>query len=335
MPSKARYTRRRGGTNRRANRSSISRLSPSSESNEAAEAEKKGKAVAVKADLAAILADREAAFAKRAASKAAAFDDDDNFSHVYVRSHLFQDWGTYNGQVIKGRDGTVKHGLGRFITSRAMYQGEWKDDKEDGVGVYELFPTRRDVGYKYEGQFEDGVMTGYGVTVFSNGDTYRGYHLNGEFDGFGVYLHSTTGGVHKCEFKDGVKDGFGTYDSAVMSHSGLYSKDKFVRGRGTKVLATGSYTGDLKNDKEYGQGRFVYANGDVYEGRFKHNKQYGEGKLTMQNGTVQEGIWSGNRMTGEVTQVGHPTLYGDFVNGVPLTPVQENTYSSDDTDPDN
>ena len=342
MPSKARYTRRRrGGSGARTKRSSISRLSPSSESKEAAEAEKKGKAVAVKADAAAMLADQEAGFARRAASTVIAIVEEINRSDDGDEGKKFKRvlegrCGTYRGEV-KARYSTVKHGFGEFETGISMYRGEWKDNKEDGFGVLQVTPSiqRGRTGYRYEGQFKDGEMTGHGVCVYSSGDIYHGHNLDGEFDGYGVYLHiATTGGVSKCEFKGGVKDGFGTYESDIMSHSGLYSKDKFVRGRGTIEVATGSYTGDLKNDKKYGQGRFVYANGDVYEGQFKNDKQYGKGKLTMQNGTVQEGIWSGNRLTGEVTPGGHPALHGEFVSGVPLTPFQEDTYSGDNTDPD-
>lgn len=363
MPSKARYTRRRrGGSGARTNRASISRLSPSSESNEAAKAEKNGRAVAVKADEAAGLALREAAFARRAALKVIAIveeidrsddsstsSDDEDADKRQQRDEgkkfkrvVNSRYSTYSGEV-KGRYNDAKHGFGQLKTGSSTYQGEWKDNKEDGFGVFVVTPSVRHerTGYRYEGQFKAGKMTGHGVCVYSSGDIYRGHHLDDQFDGYGVYLHiQTTGGVSKCEFKGGVKDGFGTYDSDLLSHSGLFSNDSFVRGRGTIVLATGSYTGDLKKFStvagtlKHGKGRFVYANGDVYEGQFKKDKKYGNGKLTMQNGTVQEGIWSGDRLTGEVTQVGHPTLHGEFVSGVPLTPFQADTYSGDDTDPD-
>jgi len=351
----------------------VSRLSPDSASKEVADAEKKGKEVAVKADAAARLAEREAAFARRAALKArdiaqaldAADDDssdsegdgdgngngDGNGDESRQRQRrerkltrvLESRHGTYKGSV-KSRFSTVRHGYGEFETDTATYQGEWKDNKEHGFGVYVLQSSRRYNGYRYEGEWKDGEMTGYGICVYSDGDSYSGHNLNGEFDGYGVYLHtSTTGGVSKCEYKQGVKHGFGTYESGDMSHSGSYSYDKFVVGRGTIRLASGTYAGDLKGARastatlKHGNGTYTYANGDVYEGQFKHDKQYGKGKLTKPDGTVEEGTWSGTRLTGKITYppgAGLPPAFGEFDTGAPLAPLQEAVFSGDDTDPD-
>ena len=345
------YTRRRkGGSGARATRSKISRLSPSSESKKAAQADIKGKAVVAKADEAARIADRDAALARGTASRVIALveemnrsskDDEDgdkmqqSVEGKKIKKKIKSPSATYMGEV---KD-SVKHGLGQFTRGLTTYQGEWKDNKENGFGVLTVTPNLGRSGYRYEGQFKDGEMTGYGVCVYSSGDVYRGHHLADDFDGYGVYLHNhTTGGVSKCEYKGGVKDGFGTYESDTMSHSGLYSKDRFVCGRGTIHSAAGSYTGDIKGTHTatlmHGNGRFVYANGDIYDGQFKNGKLYGKGKLTQDNGTVQEGIWSGVRMTGEVTQVGQPALYGEFVSGVPLTQLEMDTYSSDNTEHD-
>ena len=365
MVSKTRHKRRdarKGGSHTR--KSSVSRLSPDSASKEVAEAEKKGKEVAVKADAAAKLAEREAVFARRAALKARdiaqaldAADDDSSDSEddgdesrqrqrqerKLTRVLEFRH-GTYKGGV-RSRFGTTRHGYGEYATDTETYQGEWKDDKEHGFGVYTLRPSRRYEGYTYEGEWKDGQMTGYGICVFSGGgDTYKGHNLNGEFDGYGVYLHtSTTGGVTKCEYARGVKHGFGTYESGDMSHSGSYSYDKFVVGRGTIRLASGTYAGDLKGARtstatlKHGNGTYTYANGDVYEGQFKHDKPYGKGKLTKPDGTVEEGTWSGTRLTGKITYPpasGLQPAVGEFDTGAPLAPLQEAIFSGDDTDPD-
>ena len=367
MVSKTRHKRhqpRKGGSHTR--KSSVSRLSPDSASKEVADVEKKGKEVAVKADAAAKLAEREAVFARRAALKARdiaqALDAaDDNSSDSDGEEHgdesrqrqrqerkltrvLEFRHGTYKGGV-RSRFGTTRHGYGEYATDTETYQGEWKDDKEHGFGVYVLKTTRQYNGYTYEGEWKDGQMTGYGICTFSGGgDTYKGHNLNGEFDGYGVYLHtSTTGGVSKCEYVQGVKHGFGTYDSADLSHSGLYSKDRFILGRGRVRLAAGVYTGDFKGERgstaalRHGNGKQVYTNGDVYEGQFKNNKPYGKGTLTKPDGTVEEGVWSGTRLTGKITYPpasGLQPVVGKFDTGAPLAPLQEAVISGDDTDPD-
>jgi len=375
MPSKPRYSIRRrkgGGSHAHTKRSSISRLTPSAVSKEAEEAEKKGKEVALKADAAAKLAEREAAFARRAALKAIAIvdeldrssrsDDDsdsdsdsdsdkhdpgDQGKKVFTRTLQYRR-GDYVGEVKGHRHSNVRHGFGQLETLEKRYQGEWKNDKEHGVGVLEFWPTPGFGGYRYEGEFKRGHMTGYGVCTFSGGgDVYKGHNLDDEFDGYGIYLHiTTTGGVTKCEYKGGVKEGYGVYESDTMSHSGFYSKDRFLRGKGTITLVAGTYTGDLKTSRlvhgtlKHGNGRLLYPNGDVYEGQFKNDKRYGQGKLTAQNGSVQEGIWSDDKLTGEVTApmpapgVPGPTFHGEFINGAPVDPLDEAVLSGNDTSPE-
>jgi hypothetical protein len=340
MVSKTRRNRhrtRKGGSREHTKRANASRLSPDSLSRQAEEADAKGKEVAVKAQAAAKLAEREAYFAKRAASKA---DD-----MALAAKPLTYRTGTYKG----GVEGESRHGYGQLKGHDTKYRGEWKDNKKHGFGVYVQKPHRNREGYThdgytYEGEWKDNEMNGYGICVFTSGDSYKGHNINSEFDGYGVYLHTgTTGGVSKCEFKQGVKDGFGTYDSDTMSHSGLYLKDKFVIGRGTIQEVAGIYSGDLKGDLKgettikHGNGTYTYSNGDVYEGQFKNNKPYGKGKLTKFDGTVEEGIWSGSKMTGKITHPPGAGLYpvvGKFDTGAPLVPIQEDKLSGDDTEPE-
>ena len=47
-----------------------------------------------------------------------------------------------------------------------------------------------DFGFKEtEGDFEDGLFTGYGVYVFQNGDKYEGQFVKGHFHGEGKLLY--------------------------------------------------------------------------------------------------------------------------------------------------
>jgi hypothetical protein len=327
------------------------RLSHSSESKEAAEAEIKGNAVAVKVDEAVIIAETQASLARIAAlharDMARAADDAAVRVDLGLDPEIVQHegktvvvgiseyaMGTYKGNITRGK----RHGFGELEMSTEMYQGEWKNDKRDGFGVLIIKPNARRgrEGYTYEGEWKDGKMSGYHRIVHANRDSYIGY-MNEQFDGYGVYVHFNEGVVSKCEYKKNLSDGFGTYESANMSYSGMYKDDKFVRGRGTIRSPTGVYTGDLKGDAKlkHGNGTYTYTNGDVYKGQFKNNKRYGKGKLTLPDGTVQEGIWSGDKMTGDITYpAGGQSLYGDFMNGVPLAPPQEAILSGDDTDHD-
>jgi hypothetical protein len=328
------------------------RLSHSSESKEAAEAETKGNAVAVKVDEAVIIAETQASLAIIAASNARrmarAADDADDRRDKGEDPVIVQHEGktvvvgtVYAKGVYKGNKTSrfgKPHGFGELEMSTEIYQGEWKNGEKEGFGVFKIKPNARRgrEGYTYEGEWKDGEMSGYGRSVHANGDSYSGY-MDEQFDGYGVYVHFNEGIVHKCEYKKNLRNGFGTCESANMSYSGMYKDDKFVRGRGTIRSPTGVYTGDLKGDTKlkHGNGTYTYTNGDVYEGQFKNNKRYGKGKLTLLDGTVQEGIWSGDKMTGDITYPpGGQSLYGDFMNGVPLAPMQEAILSGDDTDHD-
>lgn len=326
------------------------RLSHSSESKEAAEAEIKGNAVAVKVDEAVIIAETQASLARIAASNAKkmaraaddAVDRRDKGEDPVIVQHEGK---TVIVGVLRLRDGTYKgnknsrfgkpHGFGELEMSTGIYQGEWKNGEKEGFGVLILRSNARrgHKGYTYEGEWKNDEMSGYGKLVHANGDSYSGY-MDEQFDGYGVYIHFNEGIVHKCEYKENLRNGFGTCESANMSYSGMYKDDKFVRGRGTIRSPDGVYTGDLKGDKKlkHGNGTYTYTNGDVYEGQFKNNKRYGKGKLTLLNGTVQEGIWFGDKMTGEITYPGGQTLYGEFINGLSFVQGQDDILSGNDTD---
>ena len=53
----------------------------------------------------------------------------------------------------------------------------------------------------------------------------------------------------------------------------------------------GSYEGEVKKGKAYGEGIFTFSDGSKYEGKFKKNKIHGKGKYTDLEGNVFEGKW--------------------------------------------
>jgi len=358
MVSKTRRNRhrtRKGGSHAHTKSSRVSRLNPDSVSRHAADAEAKGKEAAVKAQAAAKLAEKQANFARLAALKANGMAEEARKRVAYIKSTLFDNeneddqpyevlihtTGTYSGSVKNKLGNLVKDGYGEFKGIGKTYRGEWKDNKQHGFGVFVQNRYNQYVGYVYEGEWKDGEMTGYGIFRFDSGDVYKGCHNNQQFDGYGVYFFISNSGFFKGEFKQDIKDGFGTYDSDNMSQSGLYSNDIFMVGRGTIRYVTGTYTGDLKCENKsnkvlkHGNGTYIYANGDVYEGQFKNNKQYGKGKLTKFDGTVEEGVWSGNRLTGTITYPPGSGLQpetGFFDTGERLNPEQKAILSGDDTD---
>ena len=81
--------------------------------------------------------------------------------------------------------------------SKVIESGCVSGDCFNGTGkrVYEN-------GY-YEGEFKDGKKHGQGVYTYPSGDKYVGEWKNGEMHGEGTYTHAN-GYKEKMIFKDGV-----------------------------------------------------------------------------------------------------------------------------------
>ena len=62
------------------------------------------------------------------------------------------------------------------------YEGEFKDNKRNGKGVY-YWPS----GARYEGEFKDGQENGKGVHYWPDGHRYEGEFKDGQENGKGVY----------------------------------------------------------------------------------------------------------------------------------------------------
>jgi len=145
----------------------------------------------------------------------------------------------------KGYEGEMKdgkpHGRGIYIWSSGnVYEGEWKEGKQDGKGTITLTD-----GSFYEGEWKDNFMQGQGTKTWPNGQKYVG------------------------EWKEG---------------------DRY--GKGTITLTDGSfYEGEWKNDEKHGQGTLTYPSGGKYVGEWREGKQDGQGTQIWSNGDTYEGGW--------------------------------------------
>jgi len=64
------------------------------------------------------------------------------------------------------------------LASGNRYEGQWKDGKMHGQGVFEFVN-----GNRYEGQFKDGKRNGQGVYEYADGTRYEGQQKAGLFHG--------------------------------------------------------------------------------------------------------------------------------------------------------
>ena len=92
-----------------------------------------------------------------------------------------------------------------YIVGGEKYVGDIKNGIFHGYGVY-TWPEKRDArGYKYEGEFRNGEMTGKGKMFFVGGSVQSGNFVNGSLNGYGEdFLNDGT--VLKGIWKDGVLD---------------------------------------------------------------------------------------------------------------------------------
>ena len=147
------------------------------------------------------------------------------------------------------------------------FEGEWKDDKREGKGLYRWKAADRFHGDVYYGDWKNDNIEGIGTYKFNDGSLYEGEWKNSRREGHGTMIY-INGSVYVGQFKKGAADGEGTL--------------KFEDG--------GVYTGSWKGHKRHGKGKMINANGDVYEGGFKSDMMHGKGKMTDKAG-VYVGRW--------------------------------------------
>ena len=99
------------------------------------------------------------------------------------------------------------------------------------------------------------------------------------------------------EFKEGKRNGQGTYTYANGSKYVGEFKDDNYNGQGTQLFANGDkYVGEHKDSKSNGQGIFYYLadnqwKGDKYVGEQKDGKPNGQGTYFKPDGRVSVGDW--------------------------------------------
>jgi hypothetical protein len=138
---------------------------------------------------------------------------------------------------------------------------------------------------RYEGEFKNGLMDGWGVYTFRNGGRYEGEFKNDMKQGRGI-LTTVTGERYVGEFKNGMRHGRG---SLTMEDGERYIGDfnnDLMTGKGVMLYANGDkYAGDMVNGVRQGHGIMRFSNGDIYEGEFRDGKRTGSGKYLFADGS--------------------------------------------------
>lgn len=201
----------------------------------------------------------------------------------------YKESGVYYGQWLDG----VKCGHGCNDRKGRLYVGQYERDKKHGQGV--LISRKEKEGWRYEGEFNRGIMHGHGTFKWNTGSYCVGRLKNNHFNGEGerTYVNGTT--FKGKLVNDKAVSGIMTYSSASVVHP---CRNTAVAG--VKHISDGidTYTGDFSpNSERHGTGTYRHADGAVYEGQWFKDKQHGTGTMIYADGCIYTGVWYKNKWT--------------------------------------
>ncbi len=116
----------------------------------------------------------------------------------------------------------------RFIDGRrdGVYTGEMYNEVPDGNGSFSYYDNKGK-SVVYNGEFAGGEITGFGTMHFDDGSRYVGNFEQGVLDGYGIWYNPEDKIVRKGEFISGRLNGMATiYDSLGNEiYSGRFVSD--------------------------------------------------------------------------------------------------------------
>ena len=161
-------------------------------------------------------------------------ETDHNFTGHYGIYNNYEDHIYYEGEWKYNR----KEGIGiEKYQDGSWYQGEFKNGFQHGIGIYFW-----NDGSKYEGEWENNLLEGYGIYKFSDGCICSGYWHSNQMNGFGKFTYPNV----KCYlgyFKKDMKNGFGLI---------FWFKEKKA------------FVGYWKKNKQDGLGKFIDEGNSKY-----------------------------------------------------------------------
>lgn len=196
-----------------------------------------------------------------------------------------------------------------FHGEKMRYDGEWKNGLYHGKGTL-INRTGR-----YDCNFVDGKIEGFGVCYYwdaddfkgvppwkvdltgPNVDRYEGNWRNGKEFGFGKYFCGD-GGFYEGEW-DVEKHGEGTYHYPNGSkYVGQYDQGE-RHGEGVYYYPTGGrYEGQWHRHQRHGHGVCSFSDGSRYEGRWEDDYRWGHGVMVFPDGVKYEGEWKRDQRHG-------------------------------------
>lgn len=136
----------------------------------------------------------------------------------------YEDNSSYKGQI---RDGSKRHGHGKWTSEVGAYDGQWHDDEQHGDGKQ----TWSD-GRSFTGKFHKGVFHGEGKMEWQTPNglmVYEGQYENDNKHGQGKFTWPD-GRSYTGQWENGLRNGKATYlNSQGQERRGIWKDDKLER----------------------------------------------------------------------------------------------------------
>jgi hypothetical protein len=161
------------------------------------------------------------------------FNNGDRFVGTFADGKTTEN-GTYSYKVDKRGcvSGDCINGFGKKVFTNAVYEGNFKNGKENGQGKM-IYPNKT----YYEGSWQDGQKHGKGKQTWYYGDSYDGDWVNGKRSGNGIYVWGRgkyEGDKYEGAFYEDKRTGWGKYTYAKTGETkeGNYESDVY---KGTEL----------------------------------------------------------------------------------------------------
>jgi hypothetical protein len=173
-----------------------------------------------------------------------------------------------------------------------IYKGQTRKNFTGMYGIYYNYAK----GLTYEGDWLNNRKDGIGIESYKDGSRYQGEHKNGVKHGIGTYFWDD-GSIYEGEWKYNLMDGYGIYKFKDGSICSGFWKSNQMNGFGKFTFPEiKCYIGFFEKDYKSGFGLiFWFKEKKAFVGYWKNNKQHGLGKF-INDGKIRYGSWNeGNR----------------------------------------
>ncbi|CAF2082510.1 unnamed protein product [Brassica napus] len=147
-------------------------------------------------------------------------------------------------------------------------------------------------GTIYEGDWDQGKISGKGKLIWSSGAKYEGDFSGGYLHGIGT-MTSPDQSVYSGAWRMNVRHGLGRKE---YCNSDLYDgswREGSQEGRGSYSWTNGNrYIGSWKKGGMCGRGVMRWGNGDLFDGFWLNGCRHGSGVYKFADGSLYFGTWS-------------------------------------------